>query len=149
MPFVKFETNADDVARAYQAAAKAANAKATKGLRQAAKDIVLPTVRAAVKGKLPGVTSAGATAKGAYVRQTHPGAALDDFGGVRNDTIAPVSAKELSTPAGPRQVVKGPRKYKGAHVWDPAVNRVRPQMNEAAQKIVLEAFKEQGFKVSG
>lgn len=129
-------------------AASNAEKEAVRGLRRAAQTIALPSVKATVAHKLPGTTRAGATMKGAYIEQKHPAAALDEFGGVRNDTISPKSGKALRTPAGPRAVVKGPRPYKGAHVLEVAVRRVRPLMEKPTKDALLVAYRDAGFKVS-
>ncbi len=148
MAFLSFKTDTRDTEGAFNAAARAADKAATKGIREAARRVALPSLQSAVAHRLPGKTQVGATQRGAYARQKHPGAALDEFGGVRNDIIHRSNGKPLRTPDGPRAVVKGPRKYKPANVFVPAVQRLQPQMRRIEQEEVLKAFAAQGFKVS-
>lgn len=148
MPSITFDIDTRAVDSAMLQAASAAGVEATKGIRAAAKDVALPIVRQAVAHKLPGKTTAGATAKGAYVQQTHPGAAIDEFGGVRRDVIVPKNAKALSTPAGPRAKVSGPRVYKKTLVLTHAAQRAREPMEAPTKKALLDAYRKAGFEVS-
>lgn len=124
-----------------RAASRAADKQAVKGVRKAAKEVALPIARTATAGELPGRTTAGATRKGAYVGQKHPGAAIDEFGGTRRDVIRPVTKRAVMTPYGPRALVSGPRVYPKKLVLTKAAERARPLMERPVKDAVLDAYR--------
>lgn len=145
---VRFEFDSKGIEAAYEQAARNAEREMTRGIRKAAKEIALPIARRAVAGELPGTTTAGATAKGAYVRQRHPGAGINEYGGTRNDVIVPRNGSALSTPAGPRAKVSGPRTYRAKHALQRGVEQARPLMEKPILDATLDAYRQAGFQVS-
>ncbi len=145
---ITFRADTRQIEAAFAEASANAQREMQRGIREAAKQIALPVVRQEVTGKLPGVTTAGATAKGGYVRQTHPGAAINEFGGTRRDVIRPINAKALSTPAGPRAKVGGARVYTAKHALQRAAERASPLMEKPMLDAMLTAYRNAGFEVS-
>lgn len=145
---ITFRADTRQIEAAFAQASANAQREMLRGIRKAAKDVALPRVRQEVAGKLPGKTTAGASARGGYVRQRHPGAAIDEFGGTRRDVIRPKNGRALSTPAGPRAKVGGTRVYKGKHALQRAAERAAPLMEKPTQQAMLDAYRQAGFEVS-
>lgn len=140
MPSFHIEVDTRQTVASLNAAAKAANREAVKGVRRATKG-ALPIVRAEVARKLPGTTHAGATNNGAYYEQRHPGAPIVNYGGERNDEILPIKGRALVTPEGPRAAVTGSRTYRKTLALNNAVDKARPALVDPTQKAILDAYR--------
>ena len=114
------------------------------GLTEVAVTIGVPEVRKAApnkSGKLAGSAKGGAIAQGAYVEVKTPYAGLLEFGGVRRDVIRPKKGKALTTPAGPRANVSGPRTYKAQHYMARAVAAALPKAKPLMEEAVIRPFR--------
>lgn len=139
--FISMKVDASRAIAGLNAAAKSANQDAVKGIRKAAKDVALPIARNAVNGELPGTTTAGATSRGAYVGQRHPGAGVNEFGGTVSARIVPRNGRAVLTPYGPKAYVDGPRTYHAKHVLFRGVEQARPAMAKPIRDAILDAYR--------
>lgn len=133
---------ADLVRAALRRADKNSRRDAVKAMRQATSEVLVPRVKSSVphaSGRYASTIRAGATQRAVYVQARTPYAKVLEKGRAPM-FIRPVKARMLSTPEGPRRLVKSPR-YPARHTLQRAV---LPHVAATADRV--EAYLIQAIK---
>lgn len=132
----------DAVRAALKRADKGTRRDAVKSAKRATTEVLVPRVKSSVphrSGDYQRSIRAGATQRAVYVQARTPYAKVLEKGRAPM-FIRPVKARMLSTPEGPRRLVKSPR-YPARHTLERAVRPHVPAVADRVESYMAQALR--------